>query len=190
MISDNDLVQLLREGDAQVFEQIFNRYFEGLCLFAESITKNHEVAEDIVEDLFLQLWISCKINPIKTSVKSYLFQSTYNNSIRYISRIRKNIVSIDHPDYNSDSSQIVELSTSNYPVTNLIVRELEQKASAIINSLPEQCRKVYLLNRDEDLKYSEIAKRLNISVGTVKTQMSRAFSKLREELKDFLYIFF
>jgi RNA polymerase sigma-70 factor (ECF subfamily) len=77
-----------------------------------------------------------------------------------------------------------------YSVSTLISREIESKAEAVIQSLPAQCREVYLLNRDHDLKYSEIAERLHITVGTVKTQMSRAFSRLRKELKEFLCIFF
>jgi RNA polymerase sigma-70 factor, ECF subfamily len=190
MKSDEELVQLLKEEDEKAFELIFNRYFDGLCLFSESITKNHEIAEDIVEDIFVRVWANCKINPVEISIKSYLYQSAYNNSIKYISRIRKNTLRIDTLDYTVSGPGMVELQSPDYPIANLITKELEEKASEIIQSLPDQCRKVYLLNRDENLKYHEIAERLQITVGTVKTQMSRAFAKLREELKDFLYLFF
>lgn len=185
-MEDTDLIKLLKEGNEEAFVQIFNKYFEGLCLFSESIIKNHEAAEDLVEDLFLQVWINCNMNPIQTSIKRYLYHSIYNNSIKYISRQKKNI----HIDQSwADESYLIELTSGENPMINLIVNDLEQKAEQIINSLPEECRKVYLLNRDEELKYQEIANRLNISVSTVKTQMARAFSKLREELKDLLYLF-
>jgi RNA polymerase sigma-70 factor (ECF subfamily) len=185
MNSDLELVQRLKEGGEKAFELIFDRYFDGLCLFSESITKNHEIAEDIVEDVFLQVWLNN--NSIKTSVKSYLYQSVYNNSLKYITRNRNKFVRID-TDLMADSGMF-EMNSQGYPVANLIVKELQEKAVKVIDSLPEQCRKIYLLNRDEDLKYHEIADRLSISVGTVKTQMSRAFTKLREELKEFLYLF-
>ncbi|HEX3006753.1 MAG TPA: RNA polymerase sigma-70 factor [Bacteroidales bacterium] len=185
MVSDQELIEQLKTGDDTAFEIIFTRYFEKLCLFAESIVKNHDLAEDIVEDIFLQLWINCKTHPIQISLKSYLYQCVYNNSVKSVSRQRKNVCS-----FQSDSIDDDAFMSADYPVANLILQELEQKASEIVEALPEQCRRIYLLNRDEGLKYHEIASRLGISVGTVKTQMSRAFAKLREDLKEFLYIFF
>jgi RNA polymerase sigma-70 factor, ECF subfamily len=181
---------LLKEGDEEAFELIFHQFFDGLCLFSKNITKNHDVAQEIVEEVFVTVWINCKINPVTTSVKSYLYQSVYNNSLKYISRLRKDVISLDDPDYLFNDRSLIEPLTPDYPVANLIARELEEKAEQVIRSLPGQCQQIYLLNRNEDLKYHEIAERLNISVGTVKTQMSRAFAKLREELKDYLYLFF
>ncbi len=178
-MTDFDVLQHLNRGDEAAFEYVFNKYFEGLCLFAEAVTKDHDTAQDIVEDIFLQLWLNCKFKPIETSVKSYLYQSVYNNSVKHVMRRRRS----------EPLENMAQLQTSDYPAANLIEQELEEKATAIINSLPEQCRQVYLLNRDEDLKYREIAERLQISESTVKTQMSRAFAKLRESLKDFLYLF-
>jgi RNA polymerase sigma-70 factor, ECF subfamily len=189
MKSEQELVHALKEGDEKAFEQVFNQYYDGLCLFAESITRSHSVAEDIVEELFLQIWINCRINPIETSVKSYLYQSVYNNSIRYTARQKKNNVRIGDPEENDQEWKTAALFSSDYPIANLITRELEEKARQVIESLPDQCRQVYQLNRDNNLKYHEIAQRLDISESTVKTQMRRAFSKLRKELKEFLYLF-
>jgi RNA polymerase sigma-70 factor (ECF subfamily) len=185
MVSDQDLIEQLKTGDETAFEIIFTRYFEKLCLFAESIVKNHDIAEDIVEDIFLQLWINCQTNPVLVSLKSYLYQCVYHNAVKSVSRQRKNVFSIQTAAIDDNA-----FASADYPVANLILQELEQKASAIVEALPEQCKRIYLLNRDEDLKYHEIASRLGISVGTVKTQMSRAFARLREDLKEFLYIFF
>lgn len=189
MKSDLELVNLLREGDEEAFEIIFHTYFEKLCLFSESITRNHDAAEEIVEELLLQLWLNCSINPVEKSIKGYLYQSTYNNSIKHISRRRKDSVRIGGTDDNSSDEKMVELQTPDYSVSNLVSKELEAKAAAAIQSLPKQCREIYLLNRDQDLKYHEIAEKLHITVGTVKKQMSRAFSRLREELKEYLCIF-
>lgn len=186
MLTDTELIQLLKEGDESSFEHIFSLYFEKLCLFAESLTRDHDTAEEIVENLFLQLWINCKINPIEKSIKSYLYQSTYNNCLKYVSRQKKGMVRISD---NAAGGNINDLQTPDYPVANLILKEIETRADSIIQSLPEQCRKIYLLNRDHDLKYDEIARNLNITAGTVKTQMSRAYAKLRKGLSEFLYIF-
>lgn len=181
--TDQELVELLGTGDENAFEMIFNAYFEKLCLFSESITHDHNVAEEIVENIFLNIWLNCKINPVEKSIKSYLFQSVYNNSLKYNSRQKKNVIRLDDE---SDQMQ----SSSDYPVDNLITQEINEKAESIINAFPEQCKRIYLLNRNQDLKYHEIAEKLQISVGTVKTQMSRAFEKLRKGLSEFLYVFF
>jgi RNA polymerase sigma-70 factor (ECF subfamily) len=186
MVSDPELVQHLKEGDESSFERIFNLYFEKLCLFAESITRNHNAAEEIVENLFLHLWINCTINPIEKSIKSYLYQSTYNNCLKYVSRQKKGMIRISDKE---TGDEITDLQTPEYPVANLILKEIESTAEKIIESMPEQCRKIYLLNRDHDLKYDEIALKLNVTSGTVKTQMSRAYAKLRKGLSEFLYIF-
>lgn len=183
MNTDVELVNLLKEGDEKAFELVFNTYFEKLCLFSASITQDYSASEEIVEELLLQVWLNCQINPIETSVKSYLFRSVYNNSIKYTSR-NKHTIFLD--DYRFSEKNIFEPFTPAYPIAYLIEKELEDKARRVIDTLPEQCRKIYTLNRDEGLKYHEIAQRLNISVGTVKTQMSRAFGKLREELEEFL----
>jgi len=186
MISDPELVRLLKEGDEGSFEYIFNLYFEKLCLFAESITRSHDAAEEIVENLFLQLWLNCTINPVKKSVKSYLYQSTYNNCLKYVARQKKRMIRIGETE---TDEQIPELQNSEYPVANLILKEIESAAEKIIEDMPEQCRRIYLLNRDHDLKYDEIARELHVTSGTVKTQMSRAYAKLRKGLSEFLYIF-
>ena len=186
MKSNYDLVLLLKEGDEKAFETIFNEYFDGLCLFAESITKDHEVAQDLVEDIFLHLWTNCTLNPVEKSIKGYLYQSTYNNAIKYVARKKHQQHDIKDSDLKDTRFSVLEIQSPDYPVANLIIKELEDKANEAIRSLPEQCRKIYLLNRDEDLNYHQIAQRLNVSDSTVKTQMSRAFAKLREFLKEFL----
>jgi RNA polymerase sigma-70 factor (ECF subfamily) len=98
-------------------------------------------------------------------------------------------VRIGESDNESSREQLAELQTLDYSVSNLISKELEARAEAVIQSLPDQCREIYLLNRDQDLKYKEIADKLHITVGTVKKQMSRAFSKLRTGLKEYLCLF-
>lgn len=189
MKPDSELVQLLKEGNEKAFDLIFHQYFDGLCLFSQTITKDHDASQDIVEEVFLSVWVNCRINPVVISIKSYLYQSVYNNSLKHVSRLRKNVISLDDTAYLLTDKEIIEPLTPDYPIANLITKELEEKARAAIRLLPNQCREIYLLNRDEDLKYQEIADRLHITVGTVKTQMSRAFTKLREELKDYLYLF-
>ena len=185
MKSEKELLQLLKEGDENSIKFIFEKYYEGLCLFAESITKNHQVAEEIVEDIFIHLWMNTNTPVINVSVKSYLYRSVHNNCLKYLDKLKTEKKVFDNFHYSILDQELLHPITPDYPISNLIVQELEEKAGQVLESLPNQCREIYTLNRFENLSYSEIAKKLNINVGTVKTQMSRAFQKLREALKEY-----
>jgi RNA polymerase sigma-70 factor, ECF subfamily len=186
MKSEKELLQLLKQGDEESIKFIFEKYYEGLCLFAESITKNHQAAEEIVEDIFIHLWLHSESSAINVSVKSYLYRSVHNNCLKYLDKLRTQKKLLDNFHYSILDQELLHPLTPDYPISNLIVQELEEKAGQVLDSLPSQCREIYTLNRFENLSYSEIARKLDINVGTVKTQMSRAFQKLREALKDYI----
>jgi RNA polymerase sigma-70 factor (family 1) len=182
---DADLILLLAQGDEKAFEYIFNRFFDELCSFARSITKDRNIAEDLVEDIFLHLWINCQNNPVKVSLKSYLFQCTYNNAIKYVSRKKKLISLSGNNNTLTDDEQPYDFPAEDYSINRLTADELSTSMEKAIGLLPDQCKTIYLMNRDEDLNYRQIAQKLSISESTVKTQMGRAYTKLKENLKDF-----
>ncbi len=186
MKTEKELLQMLKDGNEEVIKLIFEKYYEGLCLFAENIIKEHPVAEEIVEDIFIHLWINCKNTTVYLSVKNYLYRSTYNNCLKYLNKQKKASKIIDKQNYIFNDKEILHPSSLSHPISDLIVKELEDKAEKILETLPPECKKIYTLNRFENLSYSTIAKKLNITVGTVKTQMSRAFKIFRKELKDYI----
>jgi RNA polymerase sigma-70 factor (family 1) len=186
MKTEKELLQLLKDGNEEAVKFIFEQYYENLCLYAESITKNHQIAEEIVEDIFIHIWINAKDTSIVLSVKNYLFRSTHNNCIKYLNKLKTEKKVFDNQDYTLTDNEILHPLNIEYPIANLIFEELEKKAGEILQALPGQCKEIYALNRFENLSYTEIATKLNITVGTVKTQMSRAFQKFREGLKEFL----
>jgi len=186
MNNDSEIIQLLKSGDEQAVKLIFDKYYDNLCLYAESIVKDAYIAEEVVENLFIWFWINAKDANIQTSLKCYLYRSVHNNCLKYIEKLKKERKLIDRMPYYYEDKELLHPLTPDYPVSNLIIRELEEKAAAIIETLPEQCKEIYMLNRYENLSYSETATKLNISVSTVKTQMSRAFQRFREELKEYI----
>lgn len=184
--TDEIYLDLLRSGSEDGVKMIFDRYYNGLCLYAESIIRDHCAAEEIVEDLFIYLWKNCKTVSIKSSVKNYLYRSVHNNCITYLEKLKTQRKLLDVANYTLADIDILHPLTDDILISDLIARELEEKAREIENLLPDQCRRIYLLSRLENLSYSEIASKLNISVGTVKTQMSRAFQYFRDNLKEYL----
>jgi RNA polymerase sigma-70 factor, ECF subfamily len=172
----------IRMGDLTTFEQLFNDYYNYLCYVAIEFVKEKHIAEEIVSDVFFALWEKRESIQINISLSAYLIRAVKNRCINYSlhckaeQRFKQTIT----------ERLIQNSSTDGYPMGGLITNELTVLIKKSIDNLPEQCRQVFLLSRDEELKYEEIAERLNISINTVKTQMKIALSKLRVSLKDYL----
>jgi len=163
-----------------LFEQLFKEHFVHLCNFAQNYISNLDDAKEIVQDVFINLWNKRDNITSDKSVKSYLFTSVKNrcfNFIRDNKKFRSSILDIDIADYE------VPFENDSYSGP-----ELQIRINDAINKLPEKCQQVFKLSRIEELKYKEIADKLNISVKTVEAQMSKALKVLREELKDYITV--
>ncbi len=190
MVDQQNIIQQFKNGEKSAFEHIFRQYFVRLCIYAQNIIRSKEVAEEVVEDLFLFLWENCGDINITGSLSSYLYRSVHNRCVKYLKHMeveKKYLEKQQNIYLDRDSGEFI---STDYPVANLISKELEQSIEKAIQSLPEQCREVFIQNRIYDHSYLEIAEMLKISVNTVKTQMARALQKLRTELKEYLPLIF
>ncbi len=186
MENDHLLFINVTKDSKSAYEKLFHNYYSKLCLFVYDLCKNKDLAEDIVQDFFLNIWNERGNIKIKTSVKSYFYQSVYNKTLNYISRERLHEKYVNNHREINLSKIISDYSYSNYPLANLLQKELENKITEIIDSLPSQCRKVFTFSRFENLKYEEISKKMNISINSVKTHMKNALQKLRNDLGEYL----
>lgn len=183
-VNDKDEVFLkgLRRRDNKVFGQIFEKYHASMFRFAETFVFRAEVAEDIVQEVFIKIWEKPDIQ-IERSLKSYLFLMVRNSCIDYLRALQvedKRMRKLLEAQILSDTTDL-EFDD----VTSEIIKRT-------INKLPEQCRQVYQLSVYDSLKYNDIALKLNISVSAVKVQMFRARKYLRENLyllRDSLILF-
>jgi RNA polymerase sigma-70 factor (ECF subfamily) len=169
--------------DETTFEQLFKSHFRGLCQFAAGYIKDQETARSIVQDAFVSLWGQReKIDPGK-AVKSYLSTSVRNKCLNHLR---------DHKKYSQELLEAENLPDSYTfePSDPLEVNELRTKIDLSVAELPEKCREIFVLHRDQNMKYTEIAGKLGISVKTVETQMSRALTHLRSRLRDYLPLLF
>jgi RNA polymerase sigma-70 factor (ECF subfamily) len=187
-MNENELIRRLQLGEESAYEFIFRNHFTGLCLFAEHFLKDTKAAEEIVEDFFCHLWDNCNSISINSSLRGYLYRSIHNRCLKHIrhKKVEQQYLA-DHQYYFTDK-EILETASDDYPIVNMITKELEDKISGIIELLPSQCKSVFCMSRYDNLTYQEIADKMNVSVNTVKTQMARALQKLRKELKDYLII--
>lgn len=183
---EQELVRSVANGNKKGFEVLFRTYYKRLCAYSVSFVSQNDIAEDLVTDVFLNFWEKRETITIHESVSSYLFHSVKNSCINYLNRekSRKNTIS-------ENEAALLYLKikypvSDQYPLTDLIGRELEEKIKAEIEKLPEQCREIFYLSRFEERSHKEIANQLGISENTVKVQIYRALIKLRVGLKDYL----
>jgi RNA polymerase sigma-70 factor (ECF subfamily) len=163
------------------YEELFRTYFSSLCYFAQKYIPDLDSSKEIVHKVFVSIWEKREIFDFDKPAKSYLFTAVYNRCINHIRDQKKFL-----PDANLESIEGYNQITVNND--HLEAAELEGRVWKIINSLPEHCKKIFVLSRFDGKKYGEIAEELDISVKTVETQMSKALKILRDHLKDYLNI--
>jgi RNA polymerase sigma-70 factor (family 1) len=180
-ISEKEFVIALRKGDEMVYETVFKNYYSRLCNYANTIVKDANEAEEMVQGTFLALWENRDTLLIHTSVKSYLYRAVHNTCLNRIKHLKVKQAHSEHYKYVTD---VAYESTAQ----NILGDELQQQINQAIESMPQQCRTVFVLSRFENLTYAEIADQLKISVKTVDKHMVKALKIMRENLKEYLPI--
>ena len=167
--------------DQGTFNRLFQEEFKGLVLFSVRYVKEVEAARDIVQEAFVNLWNKREEIDRSRPYKTYLTTSVKNRSLNYLR---------DHKKY--DTHLLIQENLFPTPTVvqqhQMEIADLQEQINQALESLPEKCREVFLLNRQKHLKYQEIADQLGISVKTVETQMSKALKQLRHHLKTYLTI--
>lgn len=169
----------IQGGDIREFEDLFHRYYEPLCRFAFRIVNDMEMAEDIVQDFFYNLWKNHATLSFKLSFKAYLYHSIRNNALHYLEHleIRKNYAET------VIAESAAQMAGDDSP--ELGVKELSRIVDETLMQLPERCSLIFRMNRFQGMKYREIAESLSISVKTVEAEMGKALRFFREALKDY-----
>ncbi len=172
-----------RDGEEDSFEILFNHYYSRLCTYAIIFVKYPDVAEEIVQETFIKIWEKRFEIIIETTFKAYIYRSIHNNCINYLKRIkhirnRQEAVRIEV----SRQSEVNIKNLDTDIIDKIVTEEFNKHFFRALESLPKQCREVFLLCRNEHLTYAEAAQKLNISVNTVKSHMKKALEKLKEFL--------
>jgi RNA polymerase sigma-70 factor, ECF subfamily len=166
------------------FELIFKKYFKRLCLYAYKFVEDESIAQDIVQDVFLNLWDRQEIIEIEIVLRAYLFRSVYNRCLNHLGH--KKVADKHHQIINRELKNIeVEYYGSSENHEHSLF-ELEMKIEKAVESLPPQCRNVFEMSRFKGMKNREIADELNISVKVVEKHITKALIILRENLIDYL----
>lgn len=179
MLADNDkhFFEAIQKGDNGAYEMVFRQYYRPLAAYAFRFLGDLSNSENIVQDVFLRLWQKRKEIMIASSLQNYLFRSVKNHCINYI----------EHEKVKTGyQAMVIGNETGRNEYSEFFLEfGLKEKIDAAIAALPEKRREIFLLAREEGLKYREIAERLNISVKTVEAQMTLSLKQLRGSLKQF-----
>jgi RNA polymerase sigma-70 factor, ECF subfamily len=172
---DQETLRALSKGDQSAFKLVFDTSYESLCQYACTILKDMDEAEDVVQSVFIKIWENREDLDIKHTIRSYLFKAVYH---RCINQLEHRAIKLKYQDHGlRDASTHIQ-----HP--EVFPNELEDHIRKAISALPPQCKAVFLLSRYEELRYAEIARKMNISVNTVENQISKALKILRSELRD------
>lgn len=170
--------QLLSKDQAWEFEMVFKKHFKSLHAYACTILRDDIMAEEMVQNVFCRLWEKVDQIQIRESVSGYLYRSVYHESLNYLKHLKVRDAyqsyAVTQIEHGSNSSNQLELS------------ELENRLEIALQELPERCRTIFQMSRFEELKYQEIADRLDLPVKTIENQMGKALRLLRVKLADFL----
>ena len=169
------LFQRVVNDDYSAFEKIFNSSYRFLCSYSSQLVVCRQTAEEIVDDVFCNLWNNRKKIKISSSFRAYLITSIRNRSLDCLRKGKGVRV------YVLDYAQTVQCKQS-IAYESLIYEELAGQIENAIRRLPEQCRIIFRMSRDQGLSYRAIAVKLNISVKTVDTQIGRALKVIRTSL--------
>ncbi len=181
-LSDSEILLAITAGNESMFEQLFRKYYQLLCNYGNSILKDMDEAEEVVQSVFMDIWEKKNDLQINISLKSYLYRMVHN---RCLNKLKHEKIKEEYKVYNYAQTQLNPSNAIHLTLQN----ELQQNIEDAIADLPEQCRLIFKLSRFEELKYSEIAEQLGISIKTVENQMSKALKILRERLADYLVIY-
>jgi len=178
---DTQTLQALREGNHGAFEDIFTAYYNKTKFFIYSYVKSEAEAEELTEDLFVNLWANRQSIDVSKSFNSYLHTIARNAAINFLKHKYVHDAYLDSFQHNcSDYS-----SEEDY-----IAKELGLMIDEVVDKMPQQRKHIYLLSRKEGLSNGEIAERLNTTKRNVESQLSLALKEIRKAIELFFFFLF
>jgi RNA polymerase sigma factor (sigma-70 family) len=176
--TDQELFRLLRQGDEGAFTEIYNRYWEKLLFIAGIKLRDLAIAEELVQDIFFDLWVRRYELELTGEPSHYLAVCMKHKVINAQVKRKR---ALDYQAYSGKLSAQADNSTEHW----LSFEELKDKLASLVAGLPERCRITYQLSREAGLSQKQIASRLQVSEKAVEGNLSRALKALRIGLSHF-----
>lgn len=184
-MDDISLVERIKQGDRVAFNELYKQHYFSLRSYARLLLHEEE-AEDVVQDVFFNIWIHRDALDASLSVRGYLLRAVYHTALNVIKR--KGLQENYGNTYKEEIEEMGRRSYYNPDASDIIGRlyaqDLRAEIQAAIDSLPPRCRQVFSLGYLYDMSGKEISRKLGISLSTVENHMHSALKVLREKLKS------
>lgn len=167
----------LKKGDTRAYQTIFDMYYTRLFSYVNTYTKNDSNTKDIVQETFIKLWNNRKNINVDASILAFLHKIAYNIFIDNYRKGKRHQNLLDTLSYEAVTNSIEEDE-------DLVKQRKIEIVKKSIEELPPRCQEIFKLSKYEGLKYAEISETLNISIKTVEAQMGKAFSYIRQQVKN------
>lgn len=178
---DKKTLEALRNGDHASFEVVFVAYFNKIKVFINGYLKSETDAEELAEDLFVNLWINRQSIDTAKSFDSYLHIIARNSAINFLKHkfVHFSYVNnLQKEEYGASSEE------------ELIAKELGLLIDDVVDKMPEQRKQIYILSRNKGLTNTEIAAQQQTTKRTVESQLSLALKEIRQAITSFVFTFF
>ncbi len=183
---ENALIGRMKEGDREAFNAFFVESYASLLAYANMIIGDKDVAEDIIQEVFLSVWEGRVYLSIDGSLRSYFLRSVYNSAMNYIKHER-----VVEKYSTSRQRELKEYELNydnpdrNHIIQKLFNEELNHILNEAIDTLPDKCKEVFKLSYVYDMKRKDISEALNISLRTVDNHIYKALKLIRERLSAY-----
>lgn len=176
--TDSEILDMLKDNGELAIKSLFENYYNYMCHAVYRIIPDSVLVEDIVQEVFHEIWRKRQTISIQTSLKAYLRRASINKALNHI---RDQKIKFDDEEKISEA----DFYTDTGGQQNMELDELKTSISDAIESLPEKCRIIFSMSRFEEMTYQEIADSLQISVKTVENQISKALKIMRKLLQPY-----
>lgn len=175
--NERQLLLQASEGSEEAFTALFHAYRDKLYVFIYKLSGSKEIAEDVVQDVFLKIWQQRGRLNVIDHFNAFVYRMSFNHAINLLKRLSKETLILMEVKQREGSGP-------SQPDEQLIFHYVQESIAEIIRYLPPQQQAVYRLSREEYLKQEDIAKRLDISISTVQNHMTQALRTIREKLRQ------
>jgi RNA polymerase sigma-70 factor (ECF subfamily) len=184
-VDEDNFYNSFRKGDIKAFEHLYKMYQPRLFAYCQNMVYSSDVAKDIVQESFMVFWENRENIHTDFSVISYLFKILHSNCLKYLRRASIMSNFSDLTDLKLKEIEMNYYSPEKNIFNNIYLKDLEKIYANSLDKLPEKCREIFVLSRQQYITSIEIATKLGLSLRTVENQLYRATKILKEELKQY-----
>ncbi|HCC52234.1 MAG TPA: RNA polymerase sigma-70 factor [Porphyromonadaceae bacterium] len=187
IILKEEIIKKINQGDPGAFRQLYSAYYTYLCAVATKYIHQAEDAQEIVNDVFLNIWKN-KVE-LTAPVGPYLIRAVKNRCINYITRQKMTEVSLTDVQEQLLTIQEEEVGKDENPLAYLENKELEELIEKAVKTLPPKCRTIFEQHLYQNMSYEEIAKENKIAASTVRVQIKIGLERIKTILGDHYPLF-